>query len=175
MKKQAQAARTRGQWLGTFAAVLMAAASAPGAVSARGRTRVAAPATPREAQRRAPVVVAVGAMSGDAHARELLNSALSYAISQEPALRLQAGTTAGASLVVTAHVRTLAVQQDAAGTLAHCDIGVVVSDATGAVRAMLDARRMVRGGSGGTEEMEQSLMRGAAGGLVRDLVAQMVR
>ena len=175
MTRQSKTAHVRGQWLGAFATVLIAAASVPGAVMALPRGRTAVHATPRESQRRAPVVVAVGAMSGDAHAREMLNRALSDAISQEPALHLQTGTTTGASLVVTAHVRTLAVQQDAAGTLAHCDIGVVVSDATGAVRAMLETRRVVRGGSGGSDEIEQSLLRGAAGGLVRDLVAQMVR
>ncbi len=174
MSKQSQAAHVRGQWLGAFAAVLMAAASAPTVVSAHARGRTTVHATPREAQRRAPVVVAMGALSGDAHARDLLNRALADAIAQEPALRFQSGTTAGASLVVSAHVRTLSVQQDAAGALARCDIGVVISDSTGAVRAMLDQRRTVRGGSA-PDQLEETALRGAAGGLVRDLVAQMVR
>ncbi|MEI8258582.1 MAG: hypothetical protein WCJ30_23160, partial [Deltaproteobacteria bacterium] len=96
---------------------------------------------------------------------------------QEPALRLQAGSTDGAALVVTAHVRVLSVLPDALGALARCDIGVVVSDASGAVRAMLDTRRVVRGDGSPDhfEALEQTVMRGAAGGLVRDMVSQMVR
>ncbi len=176
MTKQSPAAHARGQWLGAFAAVLMAAASAPGVVLAHARGRTGSRATPREAQRRAPVIVAVGAMAGDPRARGLLSRALSDAIAQEPSLRLQAGSTAGASLVVTAHVRVLSVQPDAMGALARCDVGVVVSDASGAVRAMFDARRVIRGGGSPDhfDALEQSVVRGAAGGLVRDLVSQMV-
>ena len=172
--KTETSARRRGQWFGAFAAILMAAASAPGAVSAPARGR--APVghrPPPAAQRRAPVTVAMGAFSGDAHARELLNQALADAIAAEPALRFQQGTTAGASIVVSANIRALSVSNDAVGPLARCDIGVVVSDSTGAVRAMIDARRTVRGGS--SAALEASVLRGAAGGLVRDLVAQMVR
>jgi hypothetical protein len=171
MDKKSSAAHARGQWFGTFAAVLMAAASAPGVVSAHGR-RITAPGTPREAMRRAPVVVAMGALSGDSHARDLLNRALADAIAQEPALRFQSGTTAGASIVVNANIRALTVQNDALGPLARCDIGIVVSDSTGAVRAMIDARRTVRGTG---DSLEENVLRGAANGVVRDLVAQMVR
>jgi hypothetical protein len=172
MERKSSAAHARGQWFGAFAAVLMAAASAPGVVSAHGR-RVTAPGTPREAQRRAPVVVAMGALHGDAHARDLFDRALADAIASEPALRFQSGTTAGASIVVNANIRALTVQSDSLGALARCDIGVVVSDSTGAVRAMIDARRSVRGSS--NESLEESVLRGAANGVVRDLLAQMVR
>jgi hypothetical protein len=115
----------------------------------------------------------MGALSGDAHARDLLNRALAEAIASEPALRFQTGTTTGASIVVNANIRALTVQSDALGPLARCDIGIVVSDSTGAVRAMIDARRTVRGS--GSDSLEESVLRGAASGVVRDLVAQMVR
>ncbi|MEI8255512.1 MAG: hypothetical protein WCJ30_07540, partial [Deltaproteobacteria bacterium] len=80
MTKQSPAARSRGQWLGAFAAVLMAAASAPGVVLAHARGRAAPRVAHRGTQRRAPVVVAVGAMAGDPRARGLLSQALSDAI-----------------------------------------------------------------------------------------------
>ena len=51
----------------------------------------------------------------------------------------------------------------------------MIADGTGAVRATVDARRTIRGAQGQGEALERSALQHAADGVVRDLVAQMVR
>ena len=189
MNKRAWSVNSRGRRFGALAAVLVAAASAPTAVSAsppsmrnvadRPQRNVAERAqAQRDARRRTagPITVSVRATSGDTHSRDMLSIAFNDAITQNPALVLENATSMGASIVVNAHVRTLTVQRDGAGALARCDVGVVVSDGTGAVRAMLEGRRIVRGDAASSDDaLERTVLRGAVDGLVRNLVTQMAR
>jgi hypothetical protein len=122
------------------------------------------------------VTVAVGAASGDERARELLATALSDAAAQNPSLRLQSEGTVGASLVLNVHVRALTVQRDPVGALARCEVGIVVADGAGAVRAMLDARRVVRAGAEASDETVARLaLRSAMDGAVRNVVSELLR
>jgi hypothetical protein len=172
MDRGASSARRRGQWSGALAAVLVAAASVPGAVFAHAPARRSASRHPAHAP---TVTVAVGATSGDGRARELLASALSDAAAQHPSLRLQPEGTAGAALVINVHVRALTVQHDPAGALARCDVGVVVADGGGAVRAMLDARRVVRASAGTSDDaLARLALRSAMDGAVRDVVSRLL-
>jgi hypothetical protein len=120
-----------------------------------------------------PLTVALGATHGDQHTRALLQRALSDAIAQYPALRLQPDGARGASIVLSANVRALTVQRDPDGALVRCDVGLVVADGSGAVRAMLDARRTLRA-DGARESTDEALARtalqGAMDGAIRRLV-----
>lgn len=177
MKKSASPTQMRGQWFGVLAAVLMGAASTPAMVMAKdlnGARRVARTASASPAAHHSRLTVAVGATSGERHSREMLAHALQDSIAQNPALELRERGGAGTSIVLNAHVRSLTVQRDAAGVLARCDVGVVVADGNGAVRAMLDARRIVRGDIASIDdELAQTALRGAVDGAMRNLVTEM--
>jgi hypothetical protein len=173
MTRLPRPARTRGGWLGALAAVTLLAAGAP-STGLADAPRATARNVRRAAGRASVVTVALGATSGEPRARALLADALSDAITQNPALRL-GGADGSASLVLTANVRVLAVQHDPAGTLARCDVGLVVTDGGGAVRAMLDARRTVRAdGAMPDDALARTVLRGAMDGAVHSLVAQLV-
>jgi hypothetical protein len=167
---------THGRRLGMLAAVvLLAAASVPGESSGRDRVRAQPAQRARAVARPAALVVAVGATGGDLRARQLLTDTMSAWISQQPRLQLQGEAGGAASLVLTANVRALTVHRDAAGTLARCDLGIVVADARGAVRGMLDARRTVRSGHDAREETVAAIaLRSAVDGALRGLLSEVV-
>jgi hypothetical protein len=177
----ARAVRVRSRRVGVFAAAVVLGASAQGAGQAgpplqragRGRTMADALASPR-----GPVTVALGATGGTAHDRALLEEALADAIGQNPGLQLAGARAGGArpAIVLTANVRALVVSHGPGGALARCDVGVVVVDGGGAVRAMLDVRRVVHGDAGSSDDaLARTALRSAAHGTLRDLVAQVLR
>lgn len=193
MTAAAWSARARGPRLGALAVALVATAGAPGlgradvpsrtyallgGAAARGSSGGSARRNGLVGGERsavAPLTVAVGATSGEARARAMFTSALSDAIAQNPSLRLAPeGATRGAAIVLSAHVRALTVQRDAVGALARCDVGLVVADGSGAVRAMMDARRTVRAdGAMSDETLARTVLRGALDGAMRNLVSQL--
>ena len=176
MRQGASFVPMRGCRLGMLAAaVWLVAASVPGESLARNRARAEHAQRARLQPPRAAVTVSVGASGGDARARELLTSTMAAWIARQPGLQFQSDRASRAALVLTANVRTLVVQRDAVGTLARCDLGVVVSDRQGAVRGMLDARRTVRSGPDTREdELAATVMRSAVDGAMRGLLAEVV-
>lgn len=176
MDRGASPARHCRRWwwrLGVLVAawVFVFAASAPSTVWAHGSARRA---PVRSRSRGRTVTVALGATTGDRRVRQLLITALSEAAAHTPGLRLQATGAIGASLVLNVHVRSLTLQRDAVGTLVRCDVGVVVADGTGAVRAMLDSHRVMRNnGTIPDETLMQLALRHAMDGAVRNVVAHL--
>ncbi len=158
------------------AVCVLAAASVPGASRAGLRPRTVRADRARTQSPARLITVGVGATGGDDRAREMLTATMSLWITQQPQLRLHARGSESPSLTLTANVRALTVQHDSIGSLARCDIGMVVSDSRGAVRGMLDARRTIRssGPFASDDALAQSALRSAVDGALRGLVAEMV-
>ena len=180
MEKGASVARSRGRRLGVLAAAVAVAAGTPGVVRANGHNRRGAGArgNSASAERGAhgPVTVALGATGGSERERALLTEALTDAIGQNPGLRLHTPGPGRPAIVLTANVRALVVSHGPAGALASCDVGVVIADGGGAVRAMLDVRRVVHGDARASDDsLEHTALRSAAHGALRDLVSQVLR
>jgi hypothetical protein len=151
------------QWWGALAVLTAAAVASPTAVLARSPMRGhthGSRAIVRAPQR---VSVSVG-WTGGAE-RSAIVTALSAAVAQEPRLQW---TEQRGTMVVNATVRTLATTREGAESLVRCEVALVVTDASGAVRATLDTRRLIRSPSDSTT-LTQDALRSALGGAVHRL------
>lgn len=149
-------------------AVCLSMPVAPNLLGSLGATPASAQARPRAAR---PTPIALGSFSSiEAQGSELLESALLQALSVHPDLRL-AQSPARARYVVTGSVVELSDRALGGGEheVRAC-VSIVVSDARGgAIRAMLEGRAGVRGGSG-ADAMRRTAIRGAAESALRSIV-----
>ncbi|MDP3275622.1 MAG: hypothetical protein Q8Q09_10535 [Deltaproteobacteria bacterium] len=156
--------RLGSPWLATALAAALTFVIGPDAVQARApQRRVTA-----RVQAVVPLMASAGWTQGAADRTAVIN-ALSDAVSHEARLRWQ---PSGGSVVLNANVRSLEIRHDVEGSLARCELSLVVTDGRGAVRATLETRRVMRSVRD-DESIRREVLQGAITSAVRRLAAEL--